>query len=197
METWTAESWIVNLSSLTSAAAIVITAMVALRTLNAHKRDSEATSRPMMMANLEPDPLEGRIAHLVIANLGRGIAKDVSVTFDPKTIHIATQIRARERAAQLLSRYEHPVSTWPPHYVQRNVYAHWGDGVNLLGLSPRVNVTITYDSDSGKSYAEHFTLDIDHVRFATSVRPSGGSWKALVTRGVSALESTARAVGRF
>src|SRR6266545_3644043 len=65
------------------AVAIIVTAVIARRTLNATHDDSRARTRPIMIAELRRELLSHGTVLLVLKNLGASVAKNVTVRFEP------------------------------------------------------------------------------------------------------------------
>lgn len=195
-------SWISAFASIVSAGAVTVAAVVAVRTLRAHRADSEAMSRPMMAATLEADPLLSDYMHFVVANYGRGVAHDVRVCFDPDPMvddndERAADEHSRDFAMVVQSRYEEPLPAWVPGQVYRNIYMEWREGRNDLPLPDAFVVTIAYSSDTGRHYEDRFPLTVGSLQGQTVASPSTPTEAGQRKRAVDALESIARGVGRL
>src|SRR5699024_7090622 len=129
------------------------------------REDSEATSRPMLAANLEPDALDSNVQHLAIGNYGRGVARGVRVEFDPSPLVTDPQHEAADLTAYVESRYANVIATWVPVQQFRNVYMHWTKKAigNQLPLPDEFTVTISYRSDGGHDYEDRFALTTEYL----------------------------------
>lgn len=69
-----------------SALAAVVTAAIAVVALGHTASDSRDRSRPMMVAEFQLAVNNGAAIDLVVRNAGPSIARDVTVTFDPRLV---------------------------------------------------------------------------------------------------------------
>lgn len=66
-----------------SALGAVTTAVIAAWSLKGSRDDSRERSRPVIVAELQRNPLTHGAQSLIVRNYGASVAKDVSVKFDP------------------------------------------------------------------------------------------------------------------
>jgi hypothetical protein len=172
----------------------VSTALVAIFSLLSLRRDSPDRSRPVISADLLPLTLSHGTCELVIENVGRSVAKDVQVTFDPEITEDLGAI-----AAFLARRYDHVIPTMGPGRRLTNVYGNQlGDGSgNLDEQVPRdVTLTITYKDARDRRYEDRYELTVQTLLNQTTSSPSNTDERGMQRRLLAALEAIARGVGR-
>lgn len=188
--------WLQNLAALATIAA----AGVAAWALWSAKNDAREATRPSVVAELEPDPLSGDRANLVIRNYGVSPAHNLRVTFEPDPLVISDN-RPRGMADALANRYKSPIVTLPPGRQLTNVYwdTHWegDDHDNRLPLPETLAVKVEYTSRRGKRdipYSDTFRLAMSQVQGETRTnRTTDGKEQ---DRMAVALEALARGLGR-
>ena len=153
-----------------AATAAAAASVVGIQTFRRNKRDSQSRSRPMVGAELVPDPYANGTAHLVVRNYGPSVARDVRVTFDPPMPENPVE---RSMAPFIANRYKDPIPTLMPGSELRNVWPFEDDDDG--GLPERVTVTIESKSaDTGffgkpDNYRDEFVLDINVLKHGTTV----------------------------
>jgi hypothetical protein len=176
------------------ALATVVTGVVAIVTLLALRRDSRDRSRPVIAVDLVPVVLGLGESELVVENVGVGIARDVSVSFDPPI-----EESMGDLAAYLQRRYSRTIPTMTPGRRLANIYAiARGDGSRELSdpVPAHLSVTVTYTDTHGHHYADSFQLTTDTLFDETSSSPSSSGDEAMRKRLTKAVESIAKGLGR-
>lgn len=170
------------------------TGIVAIVSLLSIRQDSRDRSRPVISAELLPLTLSHGTCELIIANVGRSVAKDVAVTFKPaitEDMGVMTAFLAR--------RYSHVIPTMGPGRLLTNVYGHQrGDGSGDLDESvPRdFVVTISYTDAHSRRYIDSYGLSVQTLLDQTTSSPSNTDERGMQRRLLAALEAIARGVGR-
>jgi hypothetical protein len=168
----TAEEWIavgtgvLATATVAMAAAVIVTAFIALRTLKATHQDSRARTRPVIVAELRRELLAHGTMLLVVKNLGASVARNVAVEFDPAPPADVDSLLDSDMLKWLYQRYATPVSTWAPGWTLSNVVR-----VGQEPLAP-MTVTVTYEGPDGSPYSDKYDLHPDHILKETSSAPS-------------------------
>ena len=171
------------------AVAIIITAVIAKRTLAATREDSRARTRPVIVAELRRELLSHGTTLLVLKNLGASVAKDVVVTFDPPPPKDFESLPNDNMMKWIYERYATPVTTWAPEWTVSNVIRGGEDE-----LKP-ITVKVTYTGPDGTPYEDPYFLHPDHILKETSANPSKVSDPVkLEQQKVSALQALVRTI---
>lgn len=172
----------------------VVTGVVAILSLRSLKQDSIDRTRPVISAELLPVVLSKGTTEIVVANVGRSVAKQVNVTLDPPVTEDMGQM-----AAFLANRYKSVIPTMGPGRQLGNIYARWvGDGSSetVEPVPQQLIATITYEDSHGRSYMDRYELTLESVRNETVSSPSNTDEKGLQKRLANALEAIARGIHR-
>lgn len=178
-----------------SALAAVVTSFVSVLTLGHIRRDSRDATRPMVVVELRDVPLATATMSLVVRNLGRSVARNVTITFDPPLpqpddIHGGLVHHVNRR-------YADPIPTLTPGTRLENIWRFKGDADQGQEVpSERVVATAVYEDTRGRTYEDRYVLATDIHEWGTLTEPSGTDDKALRKREVKALEAVARALDR-
>lgn len=148
------------------AVAIVVTAVVASRTLNATRQDSRDRTRPVIVAEFRRELLSQGTTLLVVKNLGRSVATNVSLQFDPPPPDDVAALPDENMMKWLYERYATPISSWAPGWTVSNVVRAGHEELDPL------KVTANYEGPDGTKYADSYDLHPDHILKETSVGPS-------------------------
>jgi hypothetical protein len=98
-----------------------ITGTTAVRTFRHSRRATQRTTRPMMIASLQPSG--SKLAALVVSNAGPSIARNVRVSFDPPLPeHEKTSGGEPSILPWVRRRYSKSISAWAPGYTARNTF---------------------------------------------------------------------------
>lgn len=189
-----------------AATAAVAAGVVAIGTLRATKRDSRDRSRPMVGAELVPDPhRSARMASLVVRNFGPSVAYNVKVDFDPPLVEGKTHSGQRSIVPFIIKRYAEPIPTFMPGNELSNVYfigkedPDSPDDVirNDEPIPERVTVKVTYGSapDEFDTYSDTFILDMS-VHLWGTFSTHSDSPQALQKRSTHALEQVGSSLVR-
>ncbi|MGW5388298.1 hypothetical protein [Nocardia sp. NPDC003963] len=160
-----------------------VTGTTAVRTLRHSRRATQRTTRPMMIASLQPSGT--KVAGLTVSNAGPSIARNVSVSFDPPLPeHEKTSEGETSILPWIRRRYSKPIPAWAPGYTARNSFLIVGDqrdehgrAVNIDGISRDTEIIFEYQDDDGNCYSDRFSLDptlLEGETWSVSKRISGG-----------------------
>lgn len=182
-----------------SALAAVSTAWFALQSLKAAMEDSAERSRPVVVAELKPDPTSFNRVIFAVVNYGVGSAHNVQVTFDPAPLVIANDPREVGIADAIDERWSRPLNLLPPGGQRRNVYYELDDETNENDqpLPDAFTAHVTYDAPRGgkpHTYTESFELSMRD--WLNETRAEDTTKGAETKRVAAALEAIARGVGR-
>lgn len=175
-----------SVAAFVSAGAAIWSARNGNRTLKRAELDSQARSRPSVVAELRNEPHARATQLLVIKNYGPTVARDVTVTFDPALPDPSPEIAAQSLTPFLKSRYAEPIPVLAPGTELDNVWfsgQESGDGtgwVNFEPLPDKVTVTISYLAPDGRRYTDEYNLDVGIIRMKTYV--SGGTLHPVTQR---------------
>lgn len=178
-----------------SALAAVITSLVAVFTLGHIRKDSRDATRPMVVAELRDVPLATATMALVVRNVGRSVARNVTITFDPplpqpEDLHGGLVHHVNRR-------YADPIPTLTPGTRFENIWRFRGDADRGQEVpADRVVATAVYEDTRGRSYEDRYVLATDLYEWGTLTEPGGTDDKALQKREVKAVEAVARALDR-
>ncbi len=187
-----------------SALAAVVTAAIAVVALGHTARDSRDRSRPMMVAEFQLAVNNDAAIDLVVRNAGPSIARDVTVTFDPRLV--VPDDGDRYVTPSLIRRYAAVIDAFAPGQEFRNVWWSGRDkgGPDLENHEPtpdEVVVTISYRGIGRHTYREAFRLHINSILMTTRSTSStsvpgrlAGMHKSLATI-AAASEALARLAG--
>lgn len=171
------------------AIAVIVTAVIAARTLNSARDDSRARSRPMMIAEFRREPLSHGAVLLVVKNVGASVASDVLVTFEPSAPDSLEDLPDSDLWKWVYRRYSSPVSTWAPGWTLSNVVRTGDDRLEHSVIH------ISYNGHDGTPYAETFQLRPEHILNETTSTPSRSKDPAaLEQQKVSALQALVREI---
>lgn len=184
-----------------SALATIATAAVAVWSLLAAKEDSAERARPVVVAELVPNPMiEGRMSFSVV-NYGAGLARNVRVAFEPDPLIIEDDPREPKASKVLVARWAEPMEMLPPGGQRRNVYYVMDPktGENMEPLPDSFTVKVSYEAQRGRKsdyrYCDTFHIAMGDWRGET--RSVNTTRDAEPKRVAEALEAIARAVGRY
>lgn len=158
-----------------SAAAAVVTTVVAVRSLGVTAKDSRDRSRPVLVASLRNSTLGKGTQDLFIKNYGATAARGVTVLFDPPLDDTGDTSKNVHWIGQ---RYNERIAVWPAGLVLRNVYRHPQEDPG------RRTVVIAYQGLSRKDrFTDRFIIDPKVVSTETTSNPSfqeNKQWKILL-----------------
>jgi hypothetical protein len=153
-----------------SSLATAVTAMIAIVALGHTARDSRERSRPMMVAEFQLAVNNDAAIDLVVRNAGPSIARDVTVTFDPR-LEVPDD-GDRYVTPSLIRRYATAIDAFAPGQEFRNVWWSGRDkgGPDLENHEPtpdEVAVTISYRGFGRHIYRELVRLHINSILMTT------------------------------
>ena len=126
-----------------------------------------------MVADLE---LSGEDSmDLVIENMGRALARHVTVNFIPPLPTAQTSSDGQPSVIPLLrTRYASPVSSWAPgkrlrssFWSRSNATDHHGEHLDVNGLSRETVVSLEYLDEDGNGYRDSYSLDLSAMEGET------------------------------
>jgi hypothetical protein len=172
-------------AAFTSAGAAVWSARNGNRTLRRAELDSQARTRPSVVAELRNEPHARATQLLVIKNYGPTVARDIVVTFDPLLPDPPSEIASQSTTPFLKSRYAEPIPVLAPGTELDNIYfsgknAGGSGWANFEPLPDKVTVTISYLAPDGRRYVDEYRLDVGIIRNKTYV--SGGTLHPVTQR---------------
>lgn len=171
-------------AAFTSAGAAIWSARNGNRTLKRAEMDSQARTRPTVVAELRNEPHARATQLLVIKNYGPTVARDVVVTFDPPLPDPSQDIANQSTTPFLKRRYAEPIPVLAPGTELDNIYfsgKESGNGwVNFEPLPDKVTVTISYLAPDDRQYTDEYKLDVGIIRNKTYV--SGGTLHPVTQR---------------
>ena len=172
----------------------LLAVVVAVRTLNSSKADSEERSRPVVTGELRPiGHVHGAVA-LVVANRGSTPAHDVAVTFDPPIPYIPEEKRFSSSMWYLTKRYAKPIPSLAPRQEFSNIYRTIG-GDDDNGPD-RTTMTVEYRGRGKKRYRDRYVLDLEPLMSETVIGNSR-SMEAQTVEGVKQLKTIAQTLQVF
>lgn len=175
--------------------AAVITSLVAVITLGQIRKDSRDAIRPMVVVELRDVPLSAATMSLVVRNVGRSVARNVSITFDPPLPKPADLHGGLVHHVN--RRYADPIPTLTPGTRLENIWRFRGDADRGQQVpAARVVATAVYQDTRGHVYEDRYVLASDIYEWGTLTEPGGTDDKALRKRAVKAAEVVARALDR-
>lgn len=167
-----------------AATATILAALVAIATLLFTWRQAREATRPYVVVDLVPTPVNTREAELVVRNYGRTAARNLKVTFSPDLSASESAVDT-QLGTLVAQRYKgRAVASLAPGRRLSNIYwqVEGETNANRLGLPARVTATATYEGPKGfklrkaPQYEDTFALDMDVVRGGTqSTRSTKGS----------------------
>ena len=177
---WTAEriSAAANAGLLLTA---IRSACVALRSMEQSRDIEHRANRPMMIAEVVPPTDRREEVGLRVANLGRSVAKDVQVKFDPELpepdldvlntrARSGTQYNSTNLEEVLAIFDRRTFNTWTPgmevtaqYWAVPKDFDRSDVGESAEGVPARQGVLIAYKDEVGCRYEEEFILDIHTV----------------------------------
>ncbi len=177
------------LGTVAMAIAVVVTAVIAARTLRAARDDSRARSRPTIVAELRRELLAQGTILLVLRNLGSTVASNVRVSFDPGPASDIDALADSDMWKWVFQRYSSAITTWAPGWTLSNVIRTGDDPL------PPLSVTVEYDGPDGTHYGDVFLLHPDHILKETSSNPTKGrDAQTTEQQKVAALQALVRTV---
>lgn len=178
-----AADWLAAWSTLGGAAitalSVGVAAYYAIQTLKQAKDSTREANRPMVAAYLERDPHpSGTSADMVVVNVGKSVAFDVAVTFDPPIEATGTKSDQESMVPLLLKRYAAPIPNLLPgirlrsiwHFPNKDLTDEDGYYINDEPIPNRVIATISYrdaadaDAKATNHYQDSFVLDVADLR---------------------------------
>jgi len=189
--------WVQDFSGAVTALAAIATAAFAVWAIFNGGRDSRDRTRPMVIAEFTFARDSDTTVDLVIRNAGVSMARQLSVTFDPRLV--LPPGSDRRITNHLIRRYESTLSGLAPGQQLRNIW--WAGGMvagsnDLQNSEPtpdQVTVSVAYSDDRNRAYTDSFSLDVrDLLRETYSV--SSTSIKGRLETINASLKTTGKAL---
>ena len=157
--------WVSALAAVVATLAAIVTASISARTLGQVTRDSQASNRPMVVAWLRRSTVHG-YQDLVVSNVGRTIARNIQVSFEPE---LPAWAATDPVAGNIVERYREPIGVLVPGQELANIYSNPAE-VPAPSPPGQITVRIAYDNGAGDSYEDDFPLDVELINRETIVQ---------------------------
>jgi hypothetical protein len=146
---WTAvTAW----AALATVGIYIVIGLVALRQVGEARKLREEQARPFVIVDFEP----GFLVYLTVENLGRTMARDVSIHFD-KPLESSLQGRRELDGSPL---FREPIPALPPGKKIRVLFDSFSDRLDA-GLPLTYDVELRYRGPTGKKeWTEPYRLDL-------------------------------------
>lgn len=189
----------------------IVTAVLALKSMQQARDIERRANRPMMIAEIiPPDRVDGEVSFRV-ANMGRSVAKNVTLEFDPPLPEPDLE-RLNEQSSSTynftnIARLnvifvDRTFLTWTPGMEVTAMY--WAVpkdfdpmssvGDSAEGVPPEQGVILRFDDEAGESYVDKFTLDVHTVLGVTFVDSEEKRLRQLMQKLVRQNESNMKAI---
>lgn len=166
----------------------IITAYLALQSMRQARDIEKRSNRPMMIAEIVPPSTEYEEVGLRISNVGRSVARNVQVEFDPPLPEPDLDRLNSESASlynftnieRLRMIFEDRIfETWTPGMEVTAAYWAVPNGLEVNqaleesaeGVPAEQRVVIEFKDEGGENYTDTFTLDVHMIlglRFSDS-----------------------------
>ena len=167
VDTWISiGTWVTAIATTAMAVAVIVTAVVAVRSLTATREDSRARTRPVIVATMKRERLSQGGVQLILTNFGPSVASHVQVTFSGAMPQDTEALTDADLWKWVYDRYRAPMPSWAPGWSLSNVIRSGSDELHEF------TVTITYQGPDGSQYEDTYLLNPDHILNHTDVTPS-------------------------
>lgn len=148
-------------ATVVEAVVVAVSVVVAAKALKAQQRQHADATRPVLIAELRPNPISQNAADLRVTNYGASPAREVRVEVQLGDDGADGSPSARQFLEQ---RYGSPIDVIPPGGSRSNLYFIRTDKGNHFDLPNTLTVTLRYRGDStGVHYAEVFPLEMSQA----------------------------------
>lgn len=171
-------AWVTAIGAVVTAAATIGLVVVACWTLGGAKgqltllrEQAERERRPYIVADLVPGLHGAGSTDLVIANVGRSLAREVLIEIGPLAKH-----NNNDHISDALDKYLTTPKILVPGARHRVMWHHVGNadsGRLDAGVVGSVSARITYTDDGGTEYTETYELDIATMTAVSPVPTDG------------------------
>lgn len=171
-------AWVTAIGAAVTAVATIGLVVVAYRTLGGARgqltllrQQAEQERRPYVVADLVPGLHGAGSTDLVIANVGRSLARQVLVEIGP-----LAKRNDHDHISDALDRYLTTPKIFVPGARHRVMWHHAGNaksGRLDAGVDGGVSARITYTDDGGTEYTETYELDIAAMTAVSPVPTDG------------------------
>lgn len=171
-----------NALQVAAAVATIIAAVVAVATLLYTWGQAQEATRPSVVVDLVPNPVNSLEAELVVRNYGRTAARNLKISFSPP-LRTGPDAPKQSLGDVVVQRYEGAtIASLAPGRTLSNIYWQTGDAKeNTLGLPSATLATAHYEGRQGSrfrraaKYTDTFSLDMAVIKGGTqSVRTTKG-----------------------
>ena len=164
---WTAVYTIITVGLLIVAVVAALYAKAQWEASKQQIKDARQTeveaSRPYVIATAEPSVVSNHLFDLVVRNIGRRPAMDVTVRLDPPPKRASETVGLEIAKIKMLTE---PVAMIAPDQEMRVFYDSHIDRKGTEGLPSSHTVSLTYRDTSGHTYNEHSVMDLEALRGA-------------------------------
>lgn len=158
-------AFVTAIATCAQAALLIVAAIIAYVQVREARRVREEQAQPYVVVSLETDPSSPFLANLVIRNLGKTVAREVSVTFDPQLVSALDKGSGSDRITEWTVLKDgirtlvpgQSMSTLIDSLLER--YA----GEASMRLTSKFRATVRYKDDrkSPQNYSYEYDLDFD------------------------------------
>lgn len=147
-----------------------IAAVIALRQLALERRLREEQARPYVVVSVEPSPASRHMLDLVIANIGKTSAFEVSVHLDPPPVRAREFGEHRLAKARMLTE---PIALLPPSGRMTMFFENILERHHRDDLPTTYNAEVAYRNSVGRSWVDRYPIDLAAGRGAPYVSVFG------------------------
>jgi len=153
-------SWtdVVSTVAVTLQTVAILAALIYARSQLVESRNMrEASDRPFVVVDFDPDILEGFI-YLIVSNQGRSLARDVRFTFDPP---LRSTFDDTGYGVAFMAMFDSGLPTLSPGRTTSVLFDAVRDRFNSDDTYPDTyTVTIKYRGEGARQYSESLLLDL-------------------------------------
>jgi archaellum component FlaF (FlaF/FlaG flagellin family) len=160
-----ASAAIAAVAACAQAVLLIVAAVIAYRQVQEARRVREEQAQPYVVVALEADPSAQWLLDLVIRNMGKTVAREVFVTFEPQLVSSLDREAGGNRITEWTVLKE-GIRTLVPGQsmsmlVDSLISRYAGGGSTQLPGRVRANVRYTDDRKSPNSYSYEYDLDFN------------------------------------
>ncbi|MFJ2620677.1 hypothetical protein [Glutamicibacter sp. NPDC087344] len=155
---WTGIYTLITFGLLTMA---VVAAIYAARQWKDARKAHKETNRPYVIVVIEPSPASPQLFDLVVRNIGKRPAKNVSITLYPPPERASETAGHELRNIKMLNE---PVAMIAPEQELRTFFDNSIERTDERGLPTSHTVSLTYFDSSNEVYEEASILDLEALK---------------------------------
>lgn len=160
-----ASNAIAAIAACAQAVVLVVAAIIAFRQVQEARRVREEQAQPYVIVSLQTDPASPFMLNLIIENMGKTVAREVFVTFEPQLISSLDKDGDPNRLSEWTALKE-GIRTLVPGQsmstlVDSLMIRYAGGGSPQLREKVRATVRYTGDGESPKRYRYDYDLDFN------------------------------------